>query len=179
MCFSFLMGAWRTRLLWIFLLLLAVFVFFLEFCIETGGSAEPIVEPAIQLPDRDLLTQEQVVSVIDGDTIEVEVDGKTERVRYYGSDAPERGEPCGDEALERNGHLVAQQIVFLLPDARDKDSQGRLLRYVFTSDGRLLDEILIREGLAKAWRQDGAYRDQLVTLEERAALSRVGCLWEK
>ena len=51
-------------------------------------------------------------SVIDGDTIDVLMDGLTYRVRHIGIDTPEtvhptRGvEPCGKEASERNRPLM-------------------------------------------------------------------------
>ena len=114
--------------------------------------------------------------VVDGDTIDVRIGGKEERVRYYGIDTPERGQPCFIEATDRNQQLVAQAVL-LLPDARERDRYGRLLRYVFGADGRSVDERLIGEGFAHAWRQDGAYRDLMVSLEAQAQSSRVGCLW--
>lgn len=186
--FPFSRKGWRVHLLWLFLILLAAFVLFLEFFLETGASGQtpvsptPIVEPisgAIPLPDRGLLTVARVLSVIDGDTIDVQIDGQTARVRYYGSNTQEREEPCAAEARARNHQLVEGKTVFLLASARDKDRGGRLLRYVFTSDGQLVDEILIREGLAKAWPHDGTYRDQLLAMEKAAARDGVGCLWSR
>jgi endonuclease YncB( thermonuclease family) len=43
-----------------------------------------------------------LVDVIDGDTIDVLVNGKLERVRYIGIDAPERGQPGFRAATEVN-----------------------------------------------------------------------------
>ncbi len=131
--------------------------------------------PAIQ-PDAARLQQAQVVHVVDGDTIDVQIGGRTERVRYYGIDTPERGQPCFQEATDRNEQLIAQAVL-LLPDARERDRYGRLLRYVFDASGNSVDERLIAEGFAHAWRQDGAYRDLMVSLETQAHSSGVGCLW--
>jgi micrococcal nuclease len=128
-------------------------------------------------PDPALLDRAQVVEIIDGDTIDVELDGETERVRYYGSDTPERGEPCFGEATARNESL-AGETVLLLPDARERDPFGRLLRYVFAEDGSSIDARMIAEGYAHAWTEDGAYREQLIALEAQAEASGVGCLWE-
>ncbi len=119
-----------------------------------------------------------MVDVIDGDTIEVRIDGRTHRVRYYGIDTRERGEPCFEEATERN-EALAGDTVLLLPDAREGDPYDRLLRYVFDEERRSIDARLIAEGLAEAWRADGAYRDELVALEEEAQAANVGCLWER
>jgi micrococcal nuclease len=131
--------------------------------------------PAIE-PEPALLQQAQVVDVIDGDTIDVRVGGAEERVRYYGIDTPERGDPCYSEATARNAELVAQTVL-LLPDARDRDRFGRLLRYVFDANGASIDARLIGEGLARAWREDGTYRDQFIALETQAKASGAGCLW--
>jgi len=132
--------------------------------------------PAIE-PDASQLERAQVVDVIDGDTIDVVLDGATERVRYYGIDTPERGDRCFAEATDRN-EALAGETVLLLPDARGRDSFGRLLRYVFTEDGDSIDARLIAEGLAHAWTEDGAYRDALVALEDEARAADAGCLWE-
>jgi len=142
---------------------------------SSPAPASPIALPAIR-PDPALLQQAQVVHIVDGDTIDVRIGGEEERVRYYGIDTPERGDPCYAEATERNAEL-AGQAVLLLPDARDRDRYGRLLRYMFDTDGASIDARLIAEGLARAWREDGTYRDQLVVLEAQAQLARAGCLW--
>jgi micrococcal nuclease len=137
--------------------------------------ASPIAPPAIH-PDPALLQQAQVVHIVDGDTIDVRIGGEEERVRYFGIDTPERGDPCYAEATQRTAEL-AGQAVLLLPDARERDRYGRLLRYVFATDGASIDARLIAEGLARAWREDGTYRDQLVALEAQAQAARTGCLW--
>ena len=83
---------------------------------------------------------------------------------------------CFTEATERNEELVGESVL-LLEDARERDRSGRLLRYVFTADGESVDAWLIVEGVAHAWREDGAYRDRLVALEEQADAADAGCLW--
>jgi len=128
-------------------------------------------------PDASQLERARVVDVIDGDTIDVVLDGATERVRYYGIDTPERGGRCFGESTDRNEALAGESVL-LLPDARDRDSFGRLLRYVFSEDGDSIDARLIAEGLALAWTEDGAYRDALVALEADARAADAGCLWE-
>lgn len=148
-----------------------------------GATGEPTTAgtPSLALPDIEpdpaLLERAQVVHIVDGDTIDVELDGQTERVRYYGIDTPERGEACYDEASARNESL-AGETVLLLPDARERDRFGRLLRYVFAEDSASIDAQLIAEGYAHAWTEDGAYRDQLIALEADTEASNVGCLWE-
>jgi endonuclease YncB( thermonuclease family) len=98
-------------------------------------------------------------------------------VRYYGVDTPERGDDCYGEAKDRNEALAANTVLLLLPDERNRDRGGRLLRYVFDEQGESIDATLIAEGLARAWPDDGAYRDTLVALEHQVVAASVGCLW--
>ncbi len=141
----------------------------------TLAVALPDLQPA---PEADLLQPAEVVAVIDGDTIDVRLDGSVERVRYYGVDTPERSERCFEEATKRN-EALAGDAVLLLSDARERDRFDRLLRYVFDEDGGSLDARLIAEGLGVAWREDGAYRAELVALEDEVRAAAVGCLWEE
>ena len=141
----------------------------------TLAVALPDLQPA---PEADRLQPAEVVAVIDGDTIDVRLNGEVERVRYFGVDTPERGEACYEEATARNEALVAGRVL-LLPDARERDRFGRLLRYVFDEQGRSIDARLIAEGLGKAWQEDGSYRDELVALEADARAAAAGCLWEE
>jgi endonuclease YncB( thermonuclease family) len=122
------------------------------------------------------LQEARVEEVIDGDTIDVNVNGRRIRVRYYGIDTPERGDRCYREAVDRNEQLVGDRVL-LLPDARDTDSGGRSLRYVFRSDGVSIDATLVAEGFANAWREDGRFRGDIIALERQAQAEGRGCLW--
>lgn len=149
------------------------------------ASATPITlratEPSLALPDLhpdpSHLERADVVRIIDGDTIDVRISGRDERVRYYGVDTTERGQACFSEATRRNQELAGQSVL-LLPDARERDRYGRLLRYAFDGQSRSIEGQLIAEGLGHAWQQDGSYRDQLVALEGQAHAAGVGCLWK-
>ncbi|MCO5175894.1 MAG: thermonuclease family protein [Thermomicrobiales bacterium] len=78
--------------------------------------------------------------VVDGDTIIVELDGRDERLRYIGVDAPESVkqdypvECFGPEASTENKRLVDGRYVMLVKDVSDRDQYGRLLRYVYVQD---------------------------------------------
>ena len=123
------------------------------------------------------LRKVEVVKVIDGDTIDVKIDGKTQRIRYYGVDTPERGDRCFREATDRNERLVGS-MVLLLPDARNQDRYQRLLRYIFLPDGTSVDATLVAEGFGHAWRQDGRYKGDIIALEDQARTADRGCLWK-
>jgi endonuclease YncB( thermonuclease family) len=184
----------RVAILWPLLILLAAFVVFVEFFTD-GGTADtatptpfssptPLLTtptptatpPSFLHPNPQSLEQATVIEVIDGDTITVLIGTERQQVRYYGIDAPEQGEKCYDEATERNRELVGT-TVRLEADARDKDEHGRLLRYVFTNDGISVDAVLVSEGFAKAWREDGSYLTRLTILETHAQQQGIGCLW--
>jgi micrococcal nuclease len=123
------------------------------------------------------LRRVEVVKVIDGDTIDVKIDGKTQRVRYYGVDTPERGDRCFREATDRNQHLIGDTVL-MLNDARNEDRYERLLRYIFLPDGTSVDATLVAEGFGHAWRQDGRYKGDIIALEDQARTADRGCLWK-
>jgi endonuclease YncB( thermonuclease family) len=114
----------------------------------------------------------RVLRVIDGDTL----DSPTGRVRLFGVDTPERGRPCYTQATERLRKL-AGSVIRVEVGPRKADSDGRLLFYVYTRRGENIEEMLIREGLGRAWTQDGQHRDLLVELERQARSNGSGCLW--
>ena len=129
------------------------------------------------LPDDAETVAVTVDRVVDGDTLEMRLFGGDElRVRLFGVSTPELGEACADEATARLARLAAAEVR-LLADDRLEDAGGRALRYLFTPAGLSIDAVLIEEGLATAWRQDGAFRDALVAIEEAARDAGRGCLW--
>lgn len=93
-----------------------------------------------------------VTRVVDGDTIELETG---ERVRYIGVDTPETVDPrkavqCfGREASAFNKQLVEGKSVKLVADVVNKDRYGRLLRYVYLSDGTFVNLKLAQDGYAR------------------------------
>ncbi|HEY4668357.1 MAG TPA: thermonuclease family protein [Tepidiformaceae bacterium] len=113
------------------------------------GAASP---SAGQLPT---CAWADVVRVIDGDTIAVNIDGRQDTVRYIGVDTPEtrhptRGvEPFGPEASAYNNELLASGRVCLEKDITERDRYDRLLRYVWLEDGTFVNEALLLAGLAQ------------------------------
>lgn len=117
-----------------------------------------------------------VTRIIDGDTLDVRAAETALRIRLYGVDAPEAGTRCAAEATQRLTELAGASVS-LLSDARLTDRYGRELRYVYSAGGQSIDAALVREGLARAWREDGAQREAIIALEEQAHAARRGCLW--
>ena len=123
-----------------------------------------------------------VSRVIDGDTIEVTLRGETPSVRLLLVDTPEvhGGEECyGPEASAYVSSLLAEGTeVRLERDVTDVDFFGRLLRYVYLADGRMLNELLVEGGYATVYRfpSDVRHEQRLRDAEDRAREAGAG-LW--
>jgi micrococcal nuclease len=95
-----------------------------------------------------------VLRAVDGDTIEVLLDGEHEDVRYIGVDTPETVKPdtpvqCfGPRAHRFNARLVTHRRVGLVFGVERRDVYGRLLAYVYLGD-RFVNAELARRGLAR------------------------------
>ena len=124
-----------------------------------------------------------VTRVVDGDTIEVDLGGSTEDVRYIGIDTPETVKPdtpvqCyGPQASERNHELVEGRTVRLVFDAERRDIYGRLLAYVYVG-GRFINAELVAGGFARTLEiePNTSRAPQLARLEEAAGAAGRG-LW--
>ncbi len=96
----------------------------------------------------------EVLRAVDGDTIEVVLDGAEEDVRYIGVDTPESvapGQPVecyGEAASEFNAELVEGEDVTLVFDAELRDRYGRLLAYVYVGE-LLVNAELLEQGFAR------------------------------
>jgi micrococcal nuclease len=96
-----------------------------------------------------------LVHVIDGDTADVRLGDRVERVRYIGIDAPEvahhgvGGAPGGEAARRANAMLLAGRSVRLELDAEPRDRYGRLLAYVWVGD-TLVNLAMVERGYAIA-----------------------------
>jgi micrococcal nuclease len=124
-----------------------------------------------------------VVNVIDGDTIEVSIEGQTYKVRYIGIDTPETKHPdkpvesFGPEAAAQNEELVGGKVVELEKDVSETDKYGRLLRYVYV-DGLMVNAELVRLGFAQVstYPPDVKYQDLFLRLQQEAREANRG-LW--
>ena len=123
-----------------------------------------------QLKDTNSDKQEvKVTRVIDGDTIEISIDGKTEKVRFIGVDTPETVDPrktvqCfGEKASKVTKDALTNQTVWLESDSTqgDRDKYSRLLRYVWTDDGTVdFGKVLIATGFAYEYTYNTPYKYQ-------------------
>jgi micrococcal nuclease len=116
----------------------------------------------------------RVVSIADGDTFTGLTAGKERiRIRLEGIDCPERGQAFSKNATEALSELVFDQTVRL--EESSKDRYGRTIAKVYLSDGRCVNEEMIRLGMAwhfKRYSDDARW----AKLEKEARKARRG-LW--
>lgn len=137
----------------------------------TGGTA---------LSEKQLY---QVKNVIDGDTFRLS-DGQL--VRMIGIDSPEADGPYttreyySDEATAALKQLIEGQKVYLEKDVSETDKYDRLLRYVYSTDGRNLNIYLVETGCARAvsYPPDTRYLTVLKAAEAMARQNRAG-IWNE
>jgi micrococcal nuclease len=132
------------------------------------------------------MTPAQVISVVDGDTIKVSIEGKTESIRLIGIDTPETVNPrspvqCyGREASSKMKELVSGKTVYLEadPSQDDRDLYKRLLRFVFLLDETNVGLSMIKDGFAHEYTYDAPYKYQqdYLAAQENARTEKRG-LW--
>jgi len=127
-----------------------------------------------------------VTRVVDGDTIDVQIDDKVERIRLIGINTPETKDPrkpveCfGVEAYEEALRILDGRYVRLESDdtQQDRDYYGRLLRYVYRDDGLFYNHHMIEMGYAYeyTYRVPYRYQSQFKEAQQNATQQKRG-LW--
>jgi micrococcal nuclease len=130
--------------------------------------------------------------IYDGDTLKIDTIGK---VRLIGIDTPERENSQRDRYLIDKGisaakqrqiyqlakefnikHIKGEKVTLSLDDS-PRDRHGRLLAYVYFPDGRLLNRVLIEQGLAVVYRRfPFRMKEDFLAAEEDARRNKRG-LW--
>lgn len=127
-----------------------------------------------------------VESVVDGDTLRISCNGTTSRVRLVGVDTPETVkedspvECGGPEASEYLHSQIEGKDVFLSADPAqgERDKYDRLLAYVWTADGALVNESIVElgHGEATGYGKDHAMSRTFEAAAEKAKDKALG-LW--
>lgn len=145
--------------------------------------------PSSAAPLRGIVTW-----VYDGDTLKVAGVGK---VRLLGIDCPEREAGSRDRNFHKLGaktdlraihdqaltfniqNVKGKQVVIKCDQKDQRDRYGRLLAYVFLPDGRLLNQLLLENGLAIVYRRfDFTAKADFLLAEQNARARQVG-LWRQ
>ena len=93
----------------------------------------------------------RVEKIYDGDTLAAFVDGHFEKIRLIGIDAPELDQrPWGKKAKKCLETLMAaaDSMISLEYDLEQRDKYGRILAYIWTKDGKMMNEEMLKKGCA-------------------------------
>lgn len=164
----------------------------LFFTVISCSRSQPAKSPENTIPCT-------VVRVVDGDTFHCRLSsGENVRVRLIGVDTPESSDnPKARRDAERSGQSLEEIIkmgrasaeftkrvlprgetVYLEFDVQKTDRYGRLLAYVWLRDGRMLNELIVREGYAMVYTipPNVKYQERFLQAQREAREKRRG-LW--
>ncbi len=141
-----------------------------------------------------------VVRIVDGDTLKVRYWGKEESIRLIGIDTPEsrvnkktkrdakkNGQDIktitamGKRATEYVESLVKPgDLITIEFDAQQRDRYSRLLGYVYLSNGKMLNEEIVKAGYANVMTipPNVKYQDSFLRAYKQARESKRG-LWRE
>ena len=139
------------------------------------------IEEDVSSDAAERLPEARVIAVNDGDTVTLRMDGKEYRSRLIGMDAPELGqEPWGKLA---RGHLRkllkdAKWRVTVETDIVKYDKYDRILVYLWTPGGEMLNERMLRDGYALLFtiQPNSKYSDRFKEAQRIARENRKG-IW--
>jgi micrococcal nuclease len=148
---------------------------------------------------RKQASQTKITDVVDGDTVDINLENKTETVRLLGVDTPEvhvetqpedypqipnttEGRNClekyGEEASEfAREKLAGEKAEFVTDTESDvRGSYGRLLGYIY-NDGENFNLLLIEKGYASVYESDFTKKEKFLEAEQEAQGELKG-LWQ-
>ena len=111
-----------------------------------------------------------ITKVADGDTVTIKADGKEERVRLIGIDAPETAQrPWGPKATEFTKKLALGKNARVEMDVTARDKYGRLLGYLYVGD-TFVNLELVRQGFAQVYTYppNVAHTEKFVAAQQEA-----------
>lgn len=161
-------------------------------CGDGDGDGSPVVPTIDGSIDGPVEANAVVDRIVDGDTIDVLVDGREERVRLTGIDTPEIAHDASGsrpaQVAECFGDEATAFVTALLPigtpvrlerDVVGRDDYGRLLAYVYRADdGVFVNYEIVRQGYAQPLTipPNVTHTDLFVEAARRAEADDVG-LW--
>ncbi len=110
----------------------------------------------------------QVIKVVDGDTVTIDLNGKAETIRLIGINTPETVDPrkpveCfGVEASNMAKELLTNKHVYIEmdPTQGERDKYSRLLAYIYREDGFFFNKSMILSGYAYEYTYNIPYKYQ-------------------
>ncbi|ADO45032.1 nuclease (SNase domain protein) [Hydrogenobacter thermophilus TK-6] len=142
----------------------------------------------------------KITRVVDGDTFRCRIDAEEITVRLIGVDTPESKEnPKAKRDADRTGMSLEEitrmgreayqftkslipvgTTVYLETDVQLTDRYGRVLAYVWLPDGRMLNEVLLKEGYAQVYTipPNVKYQDLFLSAQRKAREGKRG-FWKQ
>lgn len=116
-----------------------------------------------------------VSRIIDGDTLEVIHQNTIKKLRLYGIDAPEKNQLFGEEAtnfLNKFTPVGSKVFIYFIK----KDFFGRHVVIIKTQDNKILQEILLSNGLAWLYKKycSKKWEKKWIPLEKKAQKNNIG-----
>ncbi len=146
----------------------------------TDLGADPVsttTPPTLPPPEERVVAA--VVSVTDGDTIAVRINGVEHELRMLGINAPERSECWGPEATAHLSAMIEGRNLLLTSGEEDTDQFGRLLRYAYLDElggPVLVNSKMVEAGNALGVSNGHEYEQSFKALEAAAFQSGLG-MW--
>jgi micrococcal nuclease len=139
-----------------------------------------------KLNDNKQLLNASIIKNIDGDTIDINLEGKEEKVRMLCVDTPETHhprlgvQPFGPEASDftKKTLYVGRKVQVELGIGGGRDKYGRLLAYIYV-DGKMFNEMLLEKGLARVayiYAPNTKYVDEFYAIQKQAQQKGIG-IW--
>ncbi|MGI8549495.1 MAG: PQQ-dependent sugar dehydrogenase, partial [Dehalococcoidia bacterium] len=116
------------------------------------------------------------VRAVDGDTLDVLINGNQVTIGLIGIAAPMGNTPCGRQATAALQKLVMGGVHLDEDPSLNLDARQRRLYYARSRDGHSIALPLVQSSLVKA-DGNGRERNSLASAEAQARASRTGCLW--
>jgi micrococcal nuclease len=127
-----------------------------------------------------------VSSIVDGDTLKVNINGTIETLRLIGLDTPETVDPrkpvqCfGKEASNKAKELLTGKKVRIEKDSTqgELDKYGRRLAYIYREDGLFYNKYMIEQGYAHEYTYNTPYKYQAeFKAAQKSAQENLRGLW--
>ncbi len=125
----------------------------------------------------------RVERVHDGDTLTAIVGNRREKIRLIGIDTPEMGQrPWGRKAKEHLENMIASSSwqVIIEYDVEKRDKYNRILSYIWTRDGKMVNKEMLRSGYAILFTfpPNVKHVEEFVSVETEAREKKRG-IWSK
>lgn len=136
--------------------------------VETTKISATQTNESTDTPSKDAYVYYSVSSVVDGDTLKINMSGSIVTLRLIGMDTPEVVDPrktvqCfGKEASNKAKELLIGKKIRIEKDPTqgDLDKYGRTLAYVFREDGLFYNKYMIEQGYAHEYTYNTPYKYQ-------------------